>query len=244
VDCSTARLLATFFGRPGSELAPEDAAALDAHLATCPRCAGLVKFERAFDDRVAKAMVAVPIPSGLKGRLLDGVAAQRGAWYREKAYALVGLAACVLLTVGGVVAWQVATAPVLTRESLVAQADEEVQNPTKRVAAVLGREGLDFAPEKPFNLNQLAAVGRKPLQGRQVPFLLLLNGAKNAQATVYVVRKADLDWTKLPQDGSSVPSVYGFQVAVIRDARRSDVAYVVVFTGAGLELFLEDRSSL
>jgi hypothetical protein len=244
VDCNTARLLATFFGRSSSELAPEDAAALDAHLAGCPKCAGQVQFERAFDDRLARAMKAVAIPVGLKGRLLDGVAAQRGAWYREKAYALVGLAACVLLTVGGVVAWQVATAPVLTQEKLVAQADEEVQNPTKVVADVLGERGLEFAPEKPFNLALLEVAGEGRLLGRKVPVLYLLNGPKNARAKVYAVRKSDFDWTKLPQDGSSVSSLYGYQVAVIRDARRSDVGYVVVFTGAGLELFLEDRSSL
>jgi hypothetical protein len=235
--------LATFFGRPGSELAAEDAAALDAHLATCPKCAGLVKFERAFDDRVARAMRAVAIPAGLKGRLLDGVAAQRGAWYREKAYAVVALAACVLLTVGGVVAWQVAAAPVLTREKLVAQADGEVQNRTKMVADVLGPRGLEFNPARPFDLNQLEVAGVGPLLGRDVPVLYFVNGAKNARAKVYVVRKADFDWTRLPQDGSSVPSVYGHQVALIRDARRSDVGYVVVFTGAGLELFLEDRSA-
>jgi putative zinc finger protein len=243
VDCNTARLLATFFGRPGSELAPEDAAALDAHLAGCPKCAGLVHFERAFDDRIARAMKAVPVPAGLKGRLLDGVAARRGAWYREKAYALVALAACVLLTIGGVVAWQVATAPVLTQEKLVAQADEEVQNPSKVVADVLGRQGIEFAPERPFDLNWLQVAGMGRLLGRDVPVLYLVNGPKNARAKVYVIRKADFDWTKLPQDGSSVPSVYGYQVAVIRDARRSDVGYVVVFTGAGLELFLEDRSA-
>lgn len=243
MDCNTARLLATFFGRPGSELTPEDAAALDAHLATCPKCSGLVRFERAFDDRVAKAIIAVPIPGGLKGRLLDGVAAQRGAWYREKAYALIGLAACVLLTVGGVIAWQVATAPVLTREQLVAEADTDVQNRSLAVTDVLGERGLEFAPAKPFDLNQLEVVGIGRLLGRKVPVLYFVNVAKNARAKVYVVRKADFDWTKLPEDGSSVPSVYGHQVAVIRDSRRSDVAYVVVFTGAGLELFLEDRSA-
>jgi hypothetical protein len=244
VDCNTARLLATFFGRPGSELAAEDAAALDAHLATCPKCAGLVKFERAFDERVARAMRAVGVPAGLKGRLLDGVTAQRGAWYREKAYALVGLAACVLLTVGGVIAWQVSTAPVLTQQKLVAQADKQVQNRAEWVAEVLGQKGLEYAPQRAFDLSQLEKAGTELLFGREVPFLYLVNGPKNARATVYVVRKSDFDWTKLPQDGSSVPSVYGHQVALIRDARRSDVGYVVVFTGAGLELFLEDRSQL
>jgi hypothetical protein len=244
VDCNTARLLAMFAGRSGSELAGEDAAAFGAHLTTCPKCAVVIQFERAFDDRVAQAMLAVPVPAGLKGRLLDGVAAQSGAWYREKAFAGLGLAACVLLTIGGVVAWQVSTAPVLTNEALVAQADDEVQNRARVVEDVLGPRGLGFHPERPFDLSHLESVGIGRLMGREVPVLYFLNGAKNARAKVYVVRKADLDWTRLRQDGSSVPSVYGHQVAVIRDARRSDVAYVVVFTGAGLELFLEDRSPL
>ena len=62
MDCNTARMLVTFFGRQGTELAPEDAADLNAHLAGCPACAAAVRFERAFDDRVAKAMLAVPVP--------------------------------------------------------------------------------------------------------------------------------------------------------------------------------------
>src|SRR5438067_12562390 len=99
-------MLATFFGRQGSELAPEDAAALDTHLSGCPACAEAVRFERAYDDRVAKAMLAVPVPVNLRAKLLDGIAAERGAWYRKKFYAVAGLAASVLLAIGGVAAWQ------------------------------------------------------------------------------------------------------------------------------------------
>jgi hypothetical protein len=236
-------MLVTFFGRQGSELAPDDAADLHTHLTACPKCADLVRFERAFDDRVAKAMLAVPVPAGLKGKLLDGVAAQRGAWYREKAYAVTALAACVLITVGGVIAWQIGTAPVLTNEQIVREADDEVQNRTRIVSDVLGPRGLRFDPEKPFDLSQLEMAGVGRLLGREVPVLYFVNGAKNARAKVYVVRKADFDWTRLSRDGSSVPSVYGHQVAVVGDNSRSDVAYVVVFTGAGLDLFLEDRVS-
>jgi hypothetical protein len=236
-------MLVTFFGRAGTDLAPQDAADLDTHLASCPKCAELVKFERAFDDRVAKAMLAVPVPVGLKSKLLDRVAAQRGSWYREKAYAVVGLAAVVVLTVGGVLAYNIATAPVLTMSAIVNEADEEVQNPSRRVTAVLDEHGLEFNPERAFDLNQFEMAGEGRLLGRKVPVLYFVNGAKNARAKVYVVRKSDFDWTQLPRDGSSVASVYGHQVAVLRDTRRKDVAYVVVFTGAGLELFLEERSS-
>jgi hypothetical protein len=236
-------MLATFFGRQGSELAPEDAGALDAHLTTCPKCGELVKFERAFDDRVAKAMLAVPVPAGLKGRLLDGVSAQRGGWYRQKFYAMSGLAAAVLLTVGGVIAWQIRTAPELTLPEIVAEADSKAREPASEIANLLRARGLEFNPERRFDMSQLAATGIGKFQNRDIPFLLFLNGAKNAHAKVYVVRDADFDWKKLPQDGSSVASVYGFQVAVLRDSRRADVGYIVVFTGAGLELFLEDRST-
>jgi len=245
VDCNTARMLSTFFGRQGAELAPEDAAALDAHLTGCSKCGDMVKFERAFDDRVAKAMLAVPVPTSLKGRLLDSVSAQRGSWYRQKFYALAALAAGIIAVVGGVVAWQVGTAPDLTLSEIVADEDNKARDPTTaEIANLLGRRGIEFNPERRFDLNQLAGAGLRDFHGREVPCLIFVNASKNAQAKVYVVRDRDFNWKNLPQDGSSVPSVYGFQVAVLRDTRRSDVGYIVVFTGAGLELFLEDRSQI
>jgi len=238
-------MLVAFFGRQGSELAPEDAAELNAHIAGCPECAASVRFERAFDDRVGKAMLAVPVPPDLKTKLLDGVAAARGAWYRQKFYAVAGLAAAVLLSVGGVIAYQIEKAPELRMSEIIAGADEDAQTPTVAVDRMLATHGLRYAPEKSFELHQLWSVGMQPLPGqsRPVPAFVLFNVPKNAQATVYAVRDTDYNWKNLPQDGSSVTSTFGFQLAVVRDTRRSDVAYIVVFTGAGLELFLEERSS-
>ena len=245
MDCNTARMLITFFGRQGAELAPEDAADLNAHLSACPKCAAAVRFERAFDDRVGKAMLAVPVPPNLKARLLDGVAAHQGAWYRQKFYALAGLAASVLLLAGGIVAWQIQKAPELTVGAIVEAEDARGKDPAAFVDDYLGRKGLAFRPERPFNLYQLAFVGTGDLNGKEVPVLYLVNGSKNAQAKVYVVRDTDFKWRNLPQDGASQPGgLYGHQVALVRDRDRSDVGYVVVFTGAGLELFLEERSSI
>lgn len=244
MDCNTARMLTTFFGRQGSELAPEDAAALNAHIASCSKCAVEVQFERAFDDRVTKAMLAVPVPVGLKSKLLDGVATQHAGWYRQKAYYAVGMAASVLIAIGGIIAWQMGTAPELTLTEIVAQSDSQEQDRAGNVRKFLKERGLAFNPERQLDLNQVEFWGDGQLSGKIVPVLNFTNTAKNARAKVYVVRDTDFDWKKLPQDGSSVTSVYGFQVAVLRDTKRSDVAYIVVFTGAGLEMFLEDRSSL
>ena len=244
MDCNTARMLIAFFGRQGSELAPEDAAELDAHLAGCPACAATVRFERQFDDRVAKAMLAVPVPANLKARLLDGVAAQRGAWYRQKFYAVAGLAAAIVVTVGAIVAWQIQHAPELTPAGIVSQEDARAQDRARFVDRYLREHGRpDFRPERPFDLNQLELVGMGDLEGKDVPVLYFVNGPKNARAKVYVVRDTDFNWKNLPQDGSSQPGgLFGHQVALVRDRERSGVAYVVVFTGAGLELFLEERS--
>ncbi|MSR52442.1 MAG: hypothetical protein EXS09_04030 [Gemmataceae bacterium] len=244
MDCNTTRMLATFFGRHNSELAPEDASALTAHIASCSRCAAEVQFERAFDNRVAQAMLAVPFPAGLKAKLFDGIATQHGSWYRQKAYYAVGMAASLLIAIGGVVAWQMGTAPELTLAEIVAQSDRQEQNRSGNVRKFLKERGLGFDPERQLDLNQVEFWGDGELSGKKVPVLNLVNNAKNARAKVYIVRTTDFDWKKLPQDGSSVASVYGFQVVVMRDTKRLDVAYIVVFTGASLEMFLEDRSSL
>jgi hypothetical protein len=239
-------MLITFFGRQGSELAPEDAAELNAHLAGCPACAAAVRFERQFDDRVGKAMLAVAVPSNLKAKLLDGVAAQRGAWYRQKFYALAGLAAAMVLTIGGIVAWQIQRAPELTAAGIVNQEDVRAQDRARFVDRYLRDHGRsDFRPERPFDLNQLELVGTTDLDGKEVPVLYFVNGPKNARAKVYVVKDTEFNWKNLPQDGSSQPGgLFGHQVALVRDREKSGVAYVVVFTGAGLELFLEERSSV
>lgn len=244
MDCNTARMLSTFFGRQGSELAPEDASALEAHIASCPGCAGAVQFERAFDDRVAKAMLAVPIPANLKTKLLDGIAADRGAWYRKKFYGVAGLAATILLAIGGVVAWQIGTAPELTFDGIAQQADQWEKERPKEARAFLAEHGIDFQPERPLDLNLAESSGLRKFQGKDVPAVYLSNRIKNASATIYVVRDSDFKWKNLPQGVSSLQSVYGFQVAVLRDRQRSDVGYVVVFTGAGLEVFLDEQSSL
>ena len=244
MDCNTARLLTTFFGRHGSELAGEDAAALEAHLAACANCAPVVAFERAFDDRIAKAMTGVPVPAGLKGKILDGVAAQRGSWYRQKAVGGAALAAAIMLAFAGVTAWRMTAAPQLDQVEILAGADRQVQDPRSAIDAEMARHGVTFEPERPFDLNLFDSVGTGSLQGRTVPVVTFRNVRKNAIARVYVVRSTDFKWANLPQDGSTIASVYGHQVIVVLHARRGDTAYVVVYTGEGLELFLENRSSL
>jgi hypothetical protein len=242
MDCNTARMLATFFGRQGSELAPEDAAALNAHLASCPGCAAAIQAERAFDDRVATAMMAVPVPANLKTKILDGVTAQKAAGYRQKAWGLAGLATAACLLVGGVIGYRILTAPDLTGPGVIAQADAHAENPRDELDRAADRHGIRFNPERSFDMNLLATAGEKEFQGRIVPYGFFINTRKNAQATVYIVKDSVLNWKNLPQAGGSIPGKFGFQLAVVLDAVRGDVAYVVIYTGESLELFLQSGS--
>ena len=244
MDCNTARMLATFFGRRGSELAPEDAADLATHLSQCSTCTTSVQSERTFDDRIGKAMMDVPVPSNLKAKLIEAVAVSRGAWCRQKAWAIAGFATAACLLIGSVIAWRITHAPELSVAEIMAAEDAKLRNPLMRINSSLSSRGIRFEPERAFDLNLFAMPGEDDFQGRQVPCLHFINRRKNADAFVYVVRDTDFNWSKLPRDGSSVPSSFGLQMAVLSDTHRRDVVYIVIFTGESLELFLENRSSL
>ena len=101
MDCKTARMLADLRGPHGTELSPDDELAFQAHLSTCSDCAPVIRGEIAFDRNLARAMVAVPIPVGLKARLLDNLTHERVGWYRRRFWQLSAAAAAVL--VGSVV---------------------------------------------------------------------------------------------------------------------------------------------
>jgi hypothetical protein len=245
MDHTTARMMASLLGRHGSELTSEqadaDAAELDAYLALHPDCAALVRADKAIDDRMAVAMKAVDVPAGLKAKILDATATQRGSWFRNRAIAGSAVAATVFLGIGGVIGYQILNAPTLHLESIVAEADD----PRGEVDRLF-RGRSPFNPERPFNMNLMATAGMSKFQGRDVPTLYFLNVSKNAHAKVHVVRDNDFHWKglrdRLRQNPAQVSSIYGNQVAILEDALRGDVGYIVIFTGDTIDLFLDDRS--
>jgi len=64
-----------------------------ATLAGCPECDSLARVERQLDDHVGRAVRNVPVPEGLRDRLLQRLKARRRAWYASRATPLAGLAA-------------------------------------------------------------------------------------------------------------------------------------------------------
>ncbi len=243
MTCETARMLLTFFGRRGSELAPEDAAALDTHVAACPGCAARLRDEQAFDGRVGRAMRAVAVPTELRGKIADSLAVERGAWFRGRAAALAGVAAVLILGFGGYVAYEIQHAPALSADGVVRYEDQQVDDPVGKISDRLSKHGLRYNPQRAFDLRQLAEVGTADLMGRDVPRLYFHNLRKNTYAKVYVVSDRTFNWKALDPADATFRSEYGHQVTVIPDAVRGDVGYIVVYTGDSLDVFFESTSS-
>jgi len=76
MDCNTARLYLQFV-RAG------EAAELDEHLAHCNECNALVLANDRLDQHLGRAMLAVEVPRGLKGQILQRLASERPGWYRR-----------------------------------------------------------------------------------------------------------------------------------------------------------------
>ena len=240
MDCETARVMLTFFGRRGEELAADDRVELDAHGHGCAGCAARFAAEQAFDNQIAGAMRAVPIPAGLRAKIDDSLDADRGDWFRRRLVAGGMATAALFLGFAGYVAYQIQTAAPLRADALMALQD---QSPKEQVARELARHGMSYNPQRPFDLDQLASAGDAELQGRRVPMLYLRNVRKNSQARVYVVNDRMLNWKALDPDHTEFQSKLGYQVAVMPDAVRGDVGYVIVYTGESLDAFLESSSS-
>src|SRR5262245_60343822 len=138
------------FRRPGSdELGPEVAGDLDRHLAGCEHCAAESAAASAFDMAVATAMMDIPVPAGLRNKLIAHVAEKRGADLRRKAYRYAGTAAAVFLALGltfGLFAGR----PVLEPSDLAANLDQQVQNPHAVIQKWLGEQNIAKLPE-PFD---------------------------------------------------------------------------------------------
>ena len=100
MDCNHARLLLSFY-RDRTALDRSESDQLDEHLEHCPDCAPVAVAEQRFDEVLRPAMRAVPIPIGLKERLLSALPRPRPFWKRWT-FAASAAAAVLLLAGGGI----------------------------------------------------------------------------------------------------------------------------------------------
>lgn len=238
MDCRTARLLLDFARPRVPELAAPEADALHRHLADCPDCAAVQRLERRLDEPIARAMRDVPLPAGLRERLLDKVAGPLTLrWYRRKAVWSGLAAALVLLALG----WYWFNPP-LTQLDLAAL-HERANNQPVSAQAVVERfpgDGLQvafhrgLAVEAPprFNYNLLTYHGVCELQGQRVPFLEFQNGSNLLR--VYILDGKRFDIQALA--GTVLSGRVSHRVELSPDNR---FGWLYEYTGGRLDRFFD-----
>jgi hypothetical protein len=236
MDCKTAHLLAEVRGNRDTELPAEDASHLDLHLRNCADCQRLRLIEEKVDAPVVRAMRAVPVPPGLKTRILDRMATQRGAVYRKRLFYVASAAAAVLVAVG-ILTWRSPQPEKLDLNVLI-----RFEDPKEKAERWLLEQGIAYNPPVPLNPRLLAFHYMKTIQGKQVPTLVYSAGGLFAE--VFVIRAGDFDLAAL-RDGSGGSSPEGYHVEIHRDSTQpGKLVYVILFKGDSLEPFLTQLSGV
>jgi hypothetical protein len=242
MDCRTARLLLHFARPHPSELPVGDADALEAHLTGCPECEALALTERQRDARLGDAMRQVPIPDGLRERILDRLATERGDRRRVWVGWTVRAAAVAALVVIGILiglAWRAQHPPELDLAVLLQEYYLIPRDPDQIKEAFLDKYQVKTAAPVAFNYGYLKVFGLAECQGRRVPRLYFARG--ETEAWVYVVNKDQFDLTALP-NGEAMDSG-GYHAAVLRD-EDPDHAFVIIYKGDSLKpLLLDDQQA-
>src|SRR5688500_9259377 len=123
MECRDAQFYLRLRRHAADELGADVTAALDGHCATCAACSTDARAAAAFDRAVAAAMKAVPVPSGLRERLITQAARAQGAALRQKAYRVGGLVAAALLLVGIGFSVYTRARPLVDADELVRKSD-------------------------------------------------------------------------------------------------------------------------
>ncbi|MCU0702493.1 MAG: hypothetical protein MUF18_00690 [Fimbriiglobus sp.] len=224
MTCNLSQLLLAV---PPGELAPDDRAALDAHTRSCPTCASLA----ATDAAIRKAMIAVPVPSGLRDRLYaQADSARAAAWKRRAGWVAAGLAACLALGTG-FGAWSYFARPELDADRTTQWLENERMARQQAVGEWLTAQGLPPDLPEPFEFGYHDFHGTGPLGSAELPCVVFRHD--RGQCRVYVLHSGAV---RLPTGrwGDVTGSEFTH-----RTIERNGVTYLIaVSTGTTLETFL------
>jgi hypothetical protein len=242
MDCHDARLLAQFV-RTG-ELSLAERRDLDDHFLDCPECKGVVEAENRLDDAFELAMLQVPVPAGLKGRILERLTRA----HRPRPWRWVATAAALMIAALGYLAFYGYHEEFDTQD-FVNVVDDRAGLPRETVEQRFNTElGIAMRAPKDFNFNLLDSFDSTEVHGRRVAKLTFFTRgeAGAALAHVYVLPAsqfklpADQDAQSAKADGSLaeiIPaSKHNFQIRRYPDI--TDFFFVIVYTSGTLDPFL------
>jgi hypothetical protein len=235
MDCNTARQLLVFDRPLASELAPPDAEALRTHLADCGACGRLAQAERTFDDQLGQALRAVPIPEGLRERLLTQLAAERDDWYRGWLLRGTGIAAAVALLTWGLWSWLGQKPEPLSPQQVSHEFFARAGLPPAELEKSFRDQGVNMVAPPQFNYHFLTWYTLAEFQNEMVPYLEFRRGDAFARVFVLSDRQFNLQNVAgmLPADSG------GFKVEMqtFPVGGPPRFAFVIVYSGDSLDAF-------
>lgn len=233
MDCRDAQFFLRFRRVGPDELGPAESAALDAHLGGCTRCAADARAAFATDVAFAAAMRDVPIPGGLRDRLVAAAFSRRGVAVRRKVYRFAAVAASLMLAVGLGIAAFTASRPHPDTLALAMQGDAvgDAHAAEATVRQWLGAKRLPAIPED-FDYHLLLTYGSEEVQGRDVPVVVFRERNGPGFAKVYAFRTTTFDLKGVREAQSSYCRAKPYPDPV------TGVTYLIVFTGQDLAPFL------
>jgi hypothetical protein len=233
MDCRTARLLLELTGSRPSEIESSELESLEEHLGDCTSCRSYADLERAMDDHIARAVQSVPVPEGLRERLLDGLSAERRRGFRQKLFVYAGTLSIAASLVVVTLLWRNRPAH---REGVNLEAawnrsfEQNGTSPERVQEWFQDTYHRQTVPPVGFNYNSLKFYDLVELQGKRVPLLFFVRDG--AIARVYILSAKDFNLDE-------VTEAPGYNVNLIRHPSDDRFAYVAVYSSERLDWFLD-----
>jgi hypothetical protein len=230
MECRDAQFYLRLRRHTADELGPDVTAALDGHCAGCPTCGPAARASATFDRALASAMLAVPVPSGLRERLITQAARARGAALRKKAIRAGGMMAAALLLVAIGLSLYTNTRPKVNSADLVQKAHELSRDREGYAGRWMAAQKLPekLPPEWDFDYSLLVDCCFDRIGDRYVPVLKFKARTGNGVAKVYMFRDGGEFDTK------ELRAVQGSDFSaevVVGKQRWRNVRYVAVHNG-------------
>ena len=241
MDCKTARLLLSFACPRTTELDPAEAEALEAHVADCPGCGRLAQAERQLDDRLGKAMRAVPVPVDLLPRLQTRLAKQL-PWYRRHVRELAAAAALLLVGVAvGGWTWLGRQKSVIDADVVAVQAVEVLDargSPETVDQLIYDRYRIRTTVPRNLNYGYLRACSEEVFQGRRIVRLLFISNGEYAIVRILPDRQFDLPRSF---NGPQLAGSAGITVA-LHPTPDPHIAYLIEYSSPSLDWLVIEQS--